>query len=125
MSLRKHMIVAIALLAAACSTEGGGLDDNVEKARQDLANRLDVPIDEVRVVSLTERTWPDGSLGCPQPVQQYTQALVEGAQLVLEVNGTEYNYHAGGGRDFLFCPKLRARPGGIEPRSGEAPTSDN
>jgi hypothetical protein len=72
-----------------------------------------VPLDEVSVVERQEKTWPDGNLGCPQPGMNYTQAQVEGSLLVLEVGGKRYNYHAGGGRDYLLCETLRAGQGGI------------
>ncbi len=39
-------------------------------------------------------TWPDGSLGCPQPGQAYTQMVVPGYHLVFDVNGTQYDYRA-------------------------------
>ena len=34
-----------------------------QKALQDLANRLDVPVEEVELLSEDEVEWPDGSLG--------------------------------------------------------------
>ncbi len=68
--------------------------DPVGKAKADLAKRLGIAAAQVTLVSSTEVTWPDGSLGCPQPGMHYTQALVPGSRIVLEVNGTRYNYHA-------------------------------
>src|SRR3990170_1712012 len=46
----------------------------VKQAQEDLAQRLGAPIDQISVVSVSEVVWPDGSLGCPQPGQAYTQA---------------------------------------------------
>lgn len=67
----------------------------VEKSITDLANRLEVEETSVAVVTAKEVTWPDGSLGCPEPGKVYTQALVDGSRVVLEHDGTRYSYHAG------------------------------
>jgi hypothetical protein len=75
----------------------------VEQAKADLAKRLNVDAAQVTVVSSEEVTWSDGSLGCPEPDMRYTQALVQGNRTVLEVNGTQYNYHSGAGRPPFLC----------------------
>ena len=48
-------------------------------------------------------TWNDGSLGCPEPGQAYTQALVDGYQVVLEVDGDRYDYRVGNGASVKLC----------------------
>lgn len=75
----------------------------VEQAKADLAARLGVQPGEVRLVSSEEVTWPDGSLGCPQPGMRYTQALVNGSRIVLEAGGKRYHYHSGGRRGPFLC----------------------
>ena len=55
----------------------------VTPARADLARRLGVDPDDLEVISAEEVTWPDGSLGCPEPGMSYTQALVDGSKVVL------------------------------------------
>ena len=62
-----------------------------------------VEIDEVRVVSAEQVTWPDGSIGCPEPGMAYTQALVPGYRVVLEIEGEELHFHAAEGGEFRFC----------------------
>lgn len=74
------------------------------EAVADLAGRLDVSEADVRVVSVEEVTWRDGSLGCAQEGMMYTQALVDGSRIVLEVEGETYEYHQGQGRVF-WCEK--------------------
>ncbi len=49
------------------------------------------------------KTWNDGSLGCPQPGQLYTQALVDGFQVVLEVDDEQFDYRVGSGTDVRLC----------------------
>lgn len=84
-------------------TPGTPSSDPVEQAKADLANRLGIDRAQVTLVSSTEVTWPDGSLGCPKPGMHYTQALVPGARIVLEANGTRYNYHSGDRQAPFLC----------------------
>lgn len=89
------------------TTDPGELDaparETVEGAIADLAERLGVAPEEIRVVSFQEVTWNDGSLGCPQPGELYTQALVEGSRVVLEYDDETYDYHAGSDREPFLC----------------------
>ena len=122
MKFRNILIAGITTAIAACVSASE--DPAVAAARSDLASRLEVPLQEVAVIKRTEKTWPDGSMGCPRPGMQYTQSLVDGSLLVLEVQGTRYNYHAGGGRDYFLCPKFQAAPGitrgaDVEPAQGK------
>jgi hypothetical protein len=74
-----------------------------DKAVLDLAARLKVSEDSVIVVAAEAVTWPDGSLGCPQPGMFYTQALVDGSRVLLEVDGRTYVYHAGRDGEPFLC----------------------
>ncbi len=75
----------------------------VDQATADLSKRLGVDAAAVTVVSSDEVTWPDGSLGCPEPGMRYTQALVPGNRTILEVDGKQYHYHSGGHRAPFLC----------------------
>ena len=75
-----------------------------------------VAIDEVRVVTAEEVTWPDGSLGCPQPGMAYTQALVPGYRVVVEVNGEELHFHAAQRGEFRLCDDPQPPVGGTVDR---------
>ena len=70
---------------------------------EDLSGRTDEPIAGAAVVSAEPMTWNDGALGCPVAGQVYTQALVDGYRVVLEVDGQEYDYRVGGGADVRLC----------------------
>ncbi|GAB2567622.1 hypothetical protein [Kribbella endophytica] len=74
-----------------------------EQAKADLAERLGVPVDDVTVVSSEEVTWPDSSLGCPQPGMMYAQVLTNGSRIVLSAGGQTYEYHSGGQRAPFLC----------------------
>jgi hypothetical protein len=76
----------------------------VEPAVTDLAGRLGVEPSEIEVVMAERVTWPDGSLGCPEPGVSYTQALVEGSKVVLGHAERVYLYHAGTDDQPFLCP---------------------
>ena len=75
----------------------------VQLAVEDLADRLGVAPEDVRVVSVEAREWSDSSLGCPQPDMMYNQIITPGYQVVLEVDGQEYVYHTDTGTSVVFC----------------------
>ncbi|GAA1532366.1 hypothetical protein [Kribbella lupini] len=75
----------------------------LEQAKADLAERLGVPVDDVTVVSSEEVTWPDSSLGCPQPGMMYAQVLTDGSRILLSAGGRTYEYHSGGHRAPFLC----------------------
>jgi len=62
-------------------------------AKQDLASRLSISVESIVVVSSEAVDWPDGSLGCPQPGQDYVQVITPGYRIVLAVGETYYEYH--------------------------------
>lgn len=75
----------------------------MEEILADAESRTDVPADEIVVLTAEMITWPDGSLGCPEPGMTYTQALVDGYQVVLDADGTELDYRVGEGGGFRLC----------------------
>lgn len=76
---------------------------DVQAALRAEAERRGVRSDQVEVAGFAQVTWPDGSIGCPQPGMMYTQALVPGKQLILRVGDQLASYHAGGDAAFAFC----------------------
>ena len=94
--------------ADATTTTVGGeeLPDEAEviaAAVADLARRLDIDGSDVSVVDAKSVEWSDGSLGCPQPGQLYTQAIVDGAQVLLGADGRLYDYRADADGNIVFC----------------------
>ncbi|AXH96358.1 hypothetical protein [Ornithinimicrobium avium] len=84
---------------------------DVQAAVADYAKRMDVAVDDVKVVGFAEVTWSDGSLGCPQPGMMYTQALVPGYQLVLRAAGRTASYHAAKDKAFSYCANPKSPVG--------------
>ena len=75
----------------------------VSLAVDDLAQSLGIPIESIRLVKFELVTWGDPSLGCPQPGMAYIQVPVDGALIVLEAGGIQYEYHSGGDRPPFLC----------------------
>ena len=69
----------------------------------DAATRLGVDPSAVTIVSGVAETFSDGSLGCPEPGMMYTQALVDGYQVVVEAAGTQLDYRGSGPGQFRVC----------------------
>jgi len=78
------------------------LSTEVQAAVADLRSRLGTE-EVIEVVVAHELTWPDGSLGCPQPGMSYTQALVPGYRIELAVGDQVYEYHGTSGVDPFLC----------------------
>ncbi|HEU4916709.1 MAG TPA: hypothetical protein VFV13_09115 [Acidimicrobiia bacterium] len=85
----------------------------VAPAIDDLAQRLGSSSDAIEVVSAEEVTWPDGSLGCPEPGMSYTQALVDGSKVVLRHEDRVFVYHAGDDDQPFLCAS-KDKDGGHE-----------
>jgi hypothetical protein len=86
-------------------------DEILNAILADASDRSDVDVAEIDIVLAEQVTWPDGSLGCPEPGQMYTQALVDGYQVVVNAGGEELDYHVGSGGSFSLCENGLPRGG--------------
>ena len=84
---------------------GQGAESVVQLARQDLAQKLKVPIEEIREVPVEAVEWPDTSLGCPQPGMMYAQVITPGFRVVLAAKDQTVEYHTDLGRRVVSCAK--------------------
>jgi hypothetical protein len=78
------------------------LAEEVDLAVSDLLGRLGTDR-LIEVVVAHELTWPDASLGCPEPDTVYAQALVEGYRIELADGATTYAYHGELGSAPFLC----------------------
>jgi hypothetical protein len=69
----------------------------------DAARRFKVSESAVVLARAEQLTWNDGSLGCPQPGQMYTQALVPGFRVVARTTEGEFLYHTDSHGQVLVC----------------------
>ena len=58
---------------------------------------------EIHVVLAEAVTWSDGSIGCPEAGMMYTQALVPGYRVILDIAGEELAFHAPESGEFKPC----------------------
>lgn len=58
---------------------------------------------DVQVVSVEQTQWSDGSLGCPIEGMMYTQAIVPGYVIELDVNGNIYEVHTDTNNQTALC----------------------
>lgn len=75
----------------------------VTQAKSDLAQRLAMDPAQIDLVEAASVTWPDGSLGCPQPGMAYIQVQVDGLLIRLRARDHIYEYHSGGARAPFLC----------------------
>ena len=66
------------------------------------AERTGESADDFEVVTAEVVSWNDGSLGCPEPGQMYTQALVDGYHIVVAAADQRLDYRAANG-GFRIC----------------------
>ena len=69
-------------------------DSAVQRAKTDLAERLDVSEKEIKEVSVTDTDFPDMSLGAPAEDEMSAQMISTGWQINLEAGGKKYEYRA-------------------------------
>jgi hypothetical protein len=75
----------------------------IERVKVDLAQRLSIPASQIKTMEAKEVSWPDASLGCPQPDITYAQIPTPGYLVVLEYAGNNYEYHASIRGAILYC----------------------
>lgn len=80
--------------------------DEIRDAIADLAARIGA--EAIDVLDARPVTWPDGSIGCPEPGLAYTQAEVPGSLIVLRAGESSYRYHAADGGPFFYCENPQA-----------------
>jgi hypothetical protein len=87
-----------------------GMEFLIEKAREDLAQRLSIGLTQISLVEARAVVWPDSSLGCPQPGMRYLQVPEDGALIILQAQGIVYEYHNGGSRGLFLCEMVYKDP---------------
>jgi len=103
---------------SATSSESETRDSQPEQlvlqAKKDLAQRLSVSIDKIKLLEARAVNWPDSSLGCPKAGMIYTQQVQPGFLIRLKVAKQMYFYHSGGAQNPFLCKesaKMIPHPG--------------
>ena len=81
-------------------------------AVEDLAGRLGVGSDSIRIAGVEEVVWPNAGLGCPQPDMKYAQVQVDGLRITLIHDDLTYVYHSGGSAEPFLCLPTSAKDTG-------------
>ncbi len=118
------VIVAVGILTGACAPPGGAptaaatatgaptqtaaAQDAAAKAVADLSGRLSVAPASIAVVAIEPHTWPDTSLGLPEPGQVYAQIVTSGYIVTLEYARQTFVYHVAG--DTVRLDRERSAP---------------
>jgi hypothetical protein len=99
---------------------GAGSTAVNEIARQTLAQQLGVRVEDIRVVSAGQVDWPNGCLGIQRPDVMCTDAIVPGYQIILEVNGQQYEVRTDlTGRQVAVAPEGSAGAAGDFPAAAQ------
>ena len=84
------------------------------KAAEDLSRQLGVPVSEISFLKIEQVDWPDGCLGVHQPDQMCVQMITPGYQVILEVEGQQYEYHTNLDGSYVV-PATTIRTSGTKP----------
>lgn len=90
------------------AARGAGLDVMMERARQDLAQRLGVDPAKIRLGGVQPKQWPDSGLGCPLEGETLAAGPVDGLVLTLKHSGRVYSYHTDR-KTVRPCPAIEAQ----------------
>jgi hypothetical protein len=110
---------AIAALLLACLPAAGSTDP-AAIAREVVAARLGMPPAEVRIVTVTPRVFPDGSLGCPAADMAYAQVITPGHQVTAEAAGRRFDVRVAGSSGRICQGSAAAKPGPASQAAGQA-----
>jgi hypothetical protein len=87
--------------------------DLFESVLSDLLTRTGGARADVEVLKAEQVVWNDGSMGCAQPGMMYTQARVNGYQVIFSLAGEEYDYHMSATGVFVLCESALSGPAAI------------
>jgi hypothetical protein len=78
-------------------------EEILENIIDDLSQRNTVNKLAIRVIKAEAVTWSDGALGCPKLGEFYTQALVHGYWVILQIEKKNYDYRVSNSGHFFLC----------------------
>lgn len=96
-----------------------GMEAVIEEAKVDLSQRLSIPVAQINNLESEQVFWPDASLGCPRSGVSYTQVVVPGYRIILESQGSQFEYHANIHGHVIYCenptPPIQETPATGQP----------
>lgn len=97
------------------ANQQGGLNPNYGDLTPDQIATADIAIGKllnssegitppmISIVSFEEQEFGNTSLGCPQEGQMYAEVITPGYKVVLEAQGTQYDYRLTNTEDVFLC----------------------
>jgi len=85
-----------------------GLDVMIEKARQDLAQRLGIDPASIKLHATQPHRWADNGLDCPRAGEAIVAKPVDGFRLSFKAQSRIYNYHSDL-EDVRACPAIESQ----------------
>ena len=89
-------------------TQARGLDVMIDKARADLATRLQVDPAVIRLQGTRPQQWRDNTLDCPRAGEAVVAQPVDGFKVFLRYQGRIYTYHSDLS-DVRACPPIESQ----------------
>jgi hypothetical protein len=118
-----------------------GLENLIQAAKEDLAQKLSITADQIEVVEARSVVWSNAAMGCPQPGTRHKQVPYD-ALIHLRAEDCVHKYHSGGARGLFPCeqptgasrstprkldmppPPTPSMAGTRQPSSGRLPPTD-
>lgn len=75
-----------------------------------LAADLRIPTEQIEVLRVEPKDWPDSGLGCPEPGRAYLDVITPGYVIFLGVGGRQFEYHSDRAKLVVRCDSARATP---------------
>ncbi len=85
-----HTNAGSSIRQPATAPSGAEIDPAAEAARLWLMDKLKLDSSAIRVLKVTEQTWPDGCLGIYKPDTKCTEIIIPGYQVTLEAHNATY-----------------------------------
>jgi hypothetical protein len=86
-----------------------GLESQIEKARQDLAQRLGLAVEDVNVTAVIGQEFSANAFNCRKTTERIARddssILISGQSILLNASGRRYEYHASE-QSVVFCRPL-------------------
>ena len=92
--IRVLSFVFIILVLTACGAKDDDIPDAVLQAQSLLAEQLEVPVEEVVVVSMEEVEWTDSCFGLGGPDEICAAVITPGWLIIFDVDGERYEVRA-------------------------------
>ncbi len=116
--------IVVSPSVAAAQERSKAETEAIAVARQTLAAKLSVPIEQITTVTLSPAQWRDSSLGCPERGMIYTPALVPGYEVKLRDADREHVVRVGGGRAVICSTQTDPKQPPVTALAGSLKAAD-